>query len=185
MMKYPPEIEKLRYLLKSMPGVMEVEAAHTPLQDFDVDKLSQVPLGDLPHAAIRRSSGGLQGEALGQVFITLSPTLESWRTLEFLSWQVRDWSRAGHCIQIRTRGLPPALGERIQLGLSLRVIIEFFVVGLDIEPERMLRQIDEFARVLESSILLYGLEWRDGTVKKKSERDHTKGRIHPVRPGTN
>ncbi len=152
-----------------MPGVAEVEADHTPLQDIDVGQLSLVTFGDLPHAAIQRTKGGLHGEALGQLFITLSPTLESWRTLEFLSWQVRDWSRAGRCVQIRTRGLPPALGEQIQLGSSLRVIIEFFVSGLDSDPERMLRELEEFARDLEVSLRLYGLEWRGGKIERKGE----------------
>src|SRR5690242_12048982 len=126
-MEYPPQIERLRSVLKPMPGIAEVEAAHTPLEDISVQDLSLVPFGDLPHAAIRRTKGGLPTEALGQIFITLHPTTESWRTLEFLSWQVRDWSRAGHAIQIRSRGLPPAVGEQIQLGTSLRIIIELFV----------------------------------------------------------
>jgi hypothetical protein len=184
-MTYPPQIERLRYLLKSMPGVLEVEAAHTPLQDFNVTKLSLPPLGDLPHAALRRTGGGLKGEALGQVFITLSPTLESWRTLEFLSWQVMDRSSAGRCIQIRTRGLPPALGEQIQLGLSLRVIIEFFIAGLDVDPERLLREVEEFAKVLESSICLYGIEWRGGTVERKTKQDITANSIQSIHPSKN
>jgi hypothetical protein len=141
-MEYPPQIERLRSVLKAMPGIVEVEADHTPLQDIHVEELSLVPLGDLPHAAIRRTNGGLPAEALGQVFVTLESTIESWRTLEFLSWQVRDWSRAGRGVQIRTRGLPPVIGDRIQLGTSLRVIIEFFVSGLDSEPEGMLREIE-------------------------------------------
>ncbi len=168
-MEYPPQIERLRSVLKTMPGVVEVEAHQTPLQDINVQELSLVPLGDLPHAAIRRTKGGLPAEALGQVFVTLDPTVESWRTLEFLSWQVRDWSRAGRCVQIRTRGLPPVIGERVQLGTSLRVIIEFFVSGLDTDPERMLREIDEFAADLQSSLRLYGLDWRDGQIQKKGE----------------
>ena len=98
-MAYPPQIERLRSVLKRMPGVTEVEADHTALQDIEVAHLSLVAFGDLPHAAIRRTDGGRPAEALGQVFITLSPTVESWRTLEFISWQVRDWSRAGRCIQ--------------------------------------------------------------------------------------
>jgi len=148
-----------------MPGIAEVEADHTPLEDIDPSELSNVALGDLPHAAIRRTNGGLPTEALGQVIITLNPTLESWRTLEFLSWQVRDWSRGGRCVQIRTRGLPPTIGEQIQLGSSLRVIIDFFVCGLDTDPEKLLKQLDEFARDLERSLVLYGLDWRGGQVK--------------------
>lgn len=166
-MEYPPQIEQLRAALKAMPGVLEVEADHTPLQDISVRELSLVPLGDLPHAAIRRTNGGLPSEALGQIFVTLDPTVESWGTLEFLSWQVRDWSRAGRCVQIRTRGLPPVIGEQVQLGTSLRIILEFFVSGLDTDPERLLRELNEFADALRSSLRLYGLDWRGGPIQRK------------------
>jgi hypothetical protein len=168
-MAYPAQIERLHSVLKSLPGVEEVEADHTPLEDLDLKLLSLVDFGDLPHATIHRTKGGLPAEALGQIFIRVTPTLESWRTLEFLSWQVRDWSRAGRCVQIRTRALPPVAGERIQLGSTLGVIIDFFVAGLDAEPEGLLRQIQEFAEALESSLHLYGLEWRGGEVHKKAE----------------
>jgi hypothetical protein len=166
-MEYPPQIERLRSVLQTMPGVAEVEADHTPLEHINVQQLSLVPLGDLPHAVIRRTKGGLPAEALGQIFITLHPTTESWRTLEFLSWQVRDWSRAGHGVQIRSRGLPPVIGEQIQLGTSLRIIIEFFISGLDTDPERMLRVIEDFATALQSSLGHYCLDWHGGTIQRK------------------
>lgn len=166
-MVHPPEIERLRTIIFTMPGVVEVEAEHAFLEDFNVEDLSLASFGDLPHATIRRTSGGLQGEALGQVFIALSPTVQSWRTLEFISWQVRDWSRAGQNIQIRTRGLPPIVGDRIQLGSSLRVIIDLFVSGLDVDPGKLLRNLDEFAKAIELSLRLYRLEWCGETVRAR------------------
>ena len=170
-MNYPPQIERLRSVLKTLPGVIEVEANHTPLQDIKVEDMSLAACGDLPHAAIRRTNGGLPAEALGQVFITLAPAVESWRTLEFVSWQVRDWSRGGRTVQIRTRGLPPMVGEQIQLGSSLQIIIDFFIAGLDTDPERLLRQMDEFATDLDRSVQLYRLEWHGGSVKRKGNPD--------------
>jgi hypothetical protein len=170
-MSDPPQIERLRSVLKALPGVVEVAADHTTLQDINVQELALVPFGDLPHAAIRRTNGGLPAEALGQVFITLSPTVESWRTLEFVSWQVRDWSRAGRNVQIRTRGLPPVIGGQIQLGSSLRVLIEFFVSGLATDPDAILRDLDEFAKDLQSSLRMYGLDWRGGEIERKGEPD--------------
>jgi len=167
-MSYPPQIERLRSVLKSLPGIVEVEATHTPLQDINVSDMSLVELGDLPHAAIRRTSGGLPAEALGQIFISFSPTVESWRTLEFVSWQVRDWSRGGRNVQIRTRGLPPVIGDQVQLGSSLRAIIEFFVGGLDTDPERLLRDMDEFAADLGHSVRLYRLDWHGESVTRKA-----------------
>jgi hypothetical protein len=163
-MSYPPQIEKLRAVLLALPGVVEVEAQHVPLADFDVSHLGLVSFGDLPHAAIRRSNGGLPGEALGQVMLRLSPSLESWRTLEFLSWQVRDWSRAGRNVQIRTRGLPPVIDNRLQLGSSLLVIIDLFVGGLDEDPMRLLTTLEEFGDAVRFELAMHGLEWRDDTI---------------------
>jgi hypothetical protein len=163
------QIERLNRVLRTLPGVEEFDADHTPLEDFDLALLSLVDFGDLPHAAIRRTNGGLPGEALGQVFVRLSPTLDSWRTLEFISWQVRDWSRAGRNIQMRPRALPPVAGERIQLGSTLSVIIDFFVTGLDSDPESLLREIEDFAEALEFSLRLYGLYWRGSEVRKTAE----------------
>lgn len=167
-MEYPTEIEQLRTVLKSMPGVMNVDASHTPLEDLDIAHLSLPPFGDLPHAAIQRTGGGLPAEALGQIFITLAPSSASWMTLEFISWQVRDWSRAGRGVQIRTRGLPPSIGPQLQLGSSLQVIIDFFVSGIDSNPGRLLSEIQEFATDLMGSLDLYALDWQDGTVEKRA-----------------
>jgi hypothetical protein len=164
-MEYPSEIESLRAVLLSLPGVTQVEAQHTPLEELQITDLTLPPLGDLPHAALRRSGGGLPGEALGQIFVRFTPSAESWLTLEFLSWQVRDWSRSGKNVQIRTRGLPPVLG-RIQLGSTLGVIIEFFVDGLEKDPMALLKLLEDFGRDTKSSFELYGLKWTGGVVRE-------------------
>jgi hypothetical protein len=166
-MSLPPAIEALTNVLLALPGVESVEAKHTPLEELDVADLGFVPFGDLPHAAILRTKGGLRGEALGQVFVEFRPELESWRTLEFLSWQVRDSSRAGKRIQIRSRGLPPFIGGEIQLGTTLVFIIEFFVDGMDVDPQRLLKEIAEFAGDIQSSLKIYRLSWVGGVVLKE------------------
>lgn len=166
-MSLPPEVESLTNVLMAMPGVESVEADHTPLEQFDVAQIGLVPFGDLPHAALLRTKGGLPGEALGQIFFRLRPELPSWHTLEFLSWQVRDWSRTGERVQIRSRGLPPYIDRRIQLGTSLVFVLEFFVDGMDRDSRRLLQQIGAFAKSLQDSIALYGLSWSDGIVVRK------------------
>jgi hypothetical protein len=65
--------------------------------------------------------------------------------------------------------LPPTVGEQIQLGSSLRVIVEFFVSGLDTDPKRLLQELEEFAKDLESSLRLYGLDWRGGAIERRAE----------------
>jgi hypothetical protein len=160
----PPEIQALIALLLSLPGIEDAEAKHTPLEEFDTAQLSLVSFGDLPHAVLLRTNGGLRGEALGQIFFDLKPELKSWRTLEFLSWQVRDCSRTGKRIQIRSRGLPPYIGDRIQLGTTLRFILEFFVDGLDDNPQRLLSEIADFTKSLQTSLSAYQLNWEHDEV---------------------
>ena len=166
-MSLPPEVEALTTVLLAMPGVESARADHTPLEEFDIAHIGLVPFGDLPHAALLRTSGGLPGEALGQVFFTLRPEVASWRTLEFLSWQVRDWSRAGRRVQVRSRGLPPFIDGRIQLGTSLVFILEFFVDGIERDPRRLLKEMSEFARDIQDSLSRYRLRWSDGDVRRE------------------
>lgn len=169
-MSLPPAIEALTRELLALPGVENVEARHTPLEEFDIAHVGLVPFGDLPHAALLRTKGGLPGEALGQFLIELRPVLESWRSLEFLSWQVRDWSRAGRRIQIRSRGLPPVIDNRIQLGTSLVFILEFFVDGMERDAQRLLHEIAEFANDLRASRSLHRLSWSGGEVVRKMKK---------------
>lgn len=165
-MPLPAAIEALTNVLLSLPGVKRVKAVHTPLEELDVNHLGLVPYGGLPHAALLRTKGGLRGEALGQFFVELRPEPQSWHTLEFLSWQVRDSARAGRRIQIRSRGLPPFIDGRIQLGTTLVFIIELFVDGLDVDAERLLNEIADLAHAIQTSLDIYGLSWASGTVLK-------------------
>jgi hypothetical protein len=61
------------------------------------------------------------------------------------------------------------VGEQIQLGSSLQVIIDFFVAGLDVDPGRLLREIEQFATDLGRSIRLYDLDWHGSSVKRKEK----------------
>jgi hypothetical protein len=49
------------------------------------------------------------------------------------------------------------------------VIIDFFVAGLDVDPGRLLREIEQFATDLGRSIRLYDLDWHGGSVKRKEK----------------
>lgn len=48
-------------------------------------------------------------------------------------------------------------------------VIEFFVAGLDSDPERLLREMDQFATDLGRSLRLYGLDWHGNSVKRKEK----------------
>lgn len=165
-MSLPPAVEALTNTLLSLPGVAQVEPDCTPLAELNEEHLSLVSYGDLPHAALLRTKGGVPAEALGQFFIVLRREEASWYTLEFLSWQVRDCSRGGQRIQFRSRGLPPFIDGRIQLGTTLAFILEFFADGMDMDDNRLLDSIAAFAKSLQESLEEYGLNWDEGAVRK-------------------
>jgi hypothetical protein len=48
-------------------------------------------------------------------------------------------------------------------------IIDVFVAGLDEDPELLLRTFEEFGSAARSSLAMYALEWRDGTVQRTAE----------------
>lgn len=161
----PAEIVKLYEALIALPGVQDVGTAAYTMEDIELDHLNLPVYGDLPHATILRSNGGLDSEMLGQFFITLNKTTEAWLTLEFLSWQVRDWSRSGNHIQLRSVALPPYIENRVQLGTSLSIVIDFFRTGHKVDENALLTMVDSFANDLQESIEVWNLSWENGVPK--------------------
>lgn len=156
-MDAPAEIQKLLDCLSGLPGVTEVDCNAIPLEDFDCEHISLLPYGDLPHAALQRTQGGLAGEVLGQFFIRFDKTEGAWDSIELLSWQVRDCSRGGNRIQMRSLGLPPKVGDQVQLGKTLRFVIEIFQDGMESNSGGLLKSVDEFADDLQDSLRIYEL----------------------------
>jgi len=116
--------------------------------------------GDLPHALLRRTGGGLKNEAWANTEFELSRDEAGWLTLEFLAWWVRDLSRSEHQIQLRPMALPPKAYE-VQLGRTLKFIIDHFIIfpeegdrnaaALQVMQERadsLNENIDDYAQVL-------------------------------------
>jgi hypothetical protein len=81
--------------------------------------------GDLPHAAIRRTPGGLQGEFLITAELLFTQDYTGWIALEFLAWWVRDLSRSGHIVQMRTAGAS-ACGLWHAVGTDLEICHRIF-----------------------------------------------------------
>ncbi len=140
-MDLPPQVQTLVDSINQLPGVAACFCGPKPLMEIELDHLS-LPgeFGDLPQVVIRRSSGGLDGEVMIQTEVIFDRNPEAWISLEFLAWWVRDWARSGHQIQMRPTALPPKAYE-IQLGRTLKFIIENFVI----EPE------DSYDKTLETA----------------------------------
>lgn len=156
---YPPQVQTLHAALCRLVAVSSVTTGLKNLAQFEPRTYS-LPgeFGDLPHALLRRTAGGLADEMWAHTEFELSRNKAGWLTLEFLAWWVRDLSRSGRQIQLRPMALPPRAFE-VQLGRTLKFIIDHLVVcpGDGIEPmldelqdrgESLSGNIDDYAEVL-------------------------------------
>ena len=92
-MSFPPEIQNLLDALQALPGIKEIDIdLPTGLEDIKTDDLSLPgPFAELPHAALRRTKGGLEKEVLLQIFFELEATSPAHKSLELIAWIIRDW----------------------------------------------------------------------------------------------
>jgi hypothetical protein len=152
MAKYPKEVEALHAALGRLVAVTDVTTGLTWLAEFPPGTYS-LPgeFGDLPHALLRRTEGGLEGEAWANTEFTLSRDEAGWLTLEFLAWWVRDLSRSGEQIQLRPMSLPPVAYE-VQFGGTLKFIIDHFAVCPGGDATEMLSLLAARAESLSGNI---------------------------------
>ena len=153
--EYPEQVQLLHDALSRLPAVSDVCSGLESLVNVTPADLSLANLAHLPHAAIRRSGGGLDDEVLVQVEFRLSQDIDGWRACEFIAWFVRDQARGGGNIQLRPFGLPPRAGDTIQLGHTLRFHIDLFCQtdGDDLTP--VLSSVERLGRALNLAIDLY------------------------------
>jgi hypothetical protein len=149
---YPAQVQAFHDAVGRLTGVVEVTTGLKWLEDFPVNTLS-LPgeIGDMPHALLRRTSGGLKDEAWANTEIVLSRDEYGWLALEFLAWWVRDLSRAGHAVQMRPGALPPRAYE-VQLGRTLKFIIDHFAICPGRDPTPMLELLQDRARWLGQNL---------------------------------
>lgn len=150
--QYPKEVKAFHTALSRLAAVREVTTGLKRLADLGPETYS-LPgeFGDTPHALLRRTDGGLQDEFWANTEFTLSRDEAGWLTLEFLAWWVRDLSRGGEQVQMRPMALPPKAYE-VQLGRTLKFIIDHFAACPDGDPAPMLALMRERADSLDLSL---------------------------------
>jgi hypothetical protein len=153
--EYPIEISNFHDLLLTLPGVTAVASGIEGLTGLTADDLRLVDFAHLPHAALRRTNGGLEGEVFVQVEFYLEQTPGAWRTLEFIAWFVRDQARGGEFIQLRPFGLPPTAPGKIQLGNTLTFHLDLFFPNSTGEAEPILAKVRQIGHSLKSAIEIY------------------------------
>ena len=148
-MQYPPQVEKLIASVESLPAVVACFCSPKPLEDLKPNVLS-LPgeFGDLPQAILRRTNGGRQGEVMIQIEVILDRSPDAWLSLEFLAWWVRDWARIDEDIQMRPMALPPKAGA-IQLGRTLKFLIEYFLIETSDDYSDTLSIVDRMAESID------------------------------------
>lgn len=152
----PPEVARLVSAVSSVKGTTQVEIEKTYLPDVKVSDFSLPGASaDLPIAALRRSKGALLDEQLLSIHFRIERNETGLKALEFLSWWVRDQSRGGETMQIRSMGLPPMIGDQKQLGSTLRFTIDWFYAGKSRNMQEVLAAMDAKAKELELAVKLY------------------------------
>ncbi len=155
----PQEIISLEKAFKDISGINQVEIGKHQYSKEDVKQLDEIYFGgqyaDLPIAMLRRAGGNLDKEMLINVAFTIEPNKQGLNALEFLSWWVRDLSRSGDNVQIRSIGLPPMAGDTIQLGSTLTFWFEAYIVTEKEDIKLVLAKISELAESLNESVELY------------------------------
>lgn len=153
----PPEVSRLVAVVSSIKGLAEVELGKTYLPDVKVEDLSLPgPYADLPIAALRRSRGALPEELLLSINFRIERNEAGLKGLEFISWWVRDQSRAGENMQIRSIGLPPIVAGSRQLGTTLSFTVDWFYTNPSQSMAQVLAAIAEKAKSLELATGVYG-----------------------------
>lgn len=156
MADYPEQVSVFHQALCRFKGVIEVNTGLKSLEKLSLEDYS-LPgkMGDLPHALLRRTQGGLPQEAWANTDVILSYDRAGWLTLEFLAWWVRELSRSGEQIQMRPQALSPLAEEEIQLGQTLKFVIDHFCILSDSTPQTMLTLLETRGQSLNALIDLH------------------------------
>lgn len=155
----PKEIGDLESAFTAIPGIASVSVSKHHFSKEEIASLEEVYFGgiyaDLPIAMYKRSGGNLKNEVLIFVEFTIEKNEKGLNALEYLSWWVRDLSRSGDNVQIRSIGLPPIIGDNTQLGNTLKFWFEAYIVTEKEEMPLVLAKVGELAASLDSANKLY------------------------------
>ncbi|EOE6383443.1 hypothetical protein ACPF4K_003402, partial [Vibrio cholerae] len=155
----PSEVVALKKAFQAIPGIRTAEVGKHHYSKEDIVTLNEIyfprEYADLPISMYRRSGGNLNNEILINVVFEIQKDALGLQALEFLSWWVRDLSRSGDNVQIRTIGLPPIVGDTVQLGNTLSFWFEAYIVTERDDIGLVLIEISDLAQSLNSSYNLY------------------------------
>lgn len=159
--EYPEEIDLFQKTLESLKGIENVSSGIDNLEGIKGSDLGDVSLSHLPLATLLRTDGGLKDEVILQFEFTLDKSSESLISLEFLSWFFRDQARGRELLQLRSFALPPKIGDRFQIGETLKFHIDYFIEDAPQSLQPILDKILNLNKALELFITLYEIPTKD------------------------
>ena len=159
--EYPKEIDLFQKTIGSLKGIENVSSGIDNLEGIKGSDLGDVSLSHLPLATLLRTDGGLKDEVMLQFEFTLDKSSESLVSLEFLSWFFRDQARGGELLQLRSFALPPKIGDRFQIGETLKFHIDYFIEDAPESLQPILDKILNLNKALELFITLYEIPTKD------------------------
>ncbi|MGF1770641.1 hypothetical protein L4D06_25165 [Enterovibrio makurazakiensis] len=155
----PSEVKDLKNAFENIPGISSADVGKHHYSKEDIAELNAIyfagEYADLPISMYRRSGGNLNNEILINVAFTIQKDATGLKALEYLSWWVRDLSRSGDNVQIRTIALPPIVGEKVQLGSTLSFWFEAYIVTEKEDMRLVLKEISDLTKSLNTSLELY------------------------------
>ncbi|KQB38654.1 hypothetical protein [Flavobacterium aquidurense] len=153
--EYPKEIDLFHKTIESLKGIENVSSGIDNLEGIKGSELGDLSFSHLPIATLLRTDGGLKDEVILQFEFTLDKSSDSLISLEFLSWFVRDQSRGGEMLQLRTFALPPKVLDQFQIGETLKFHIDYFIEDAPESLQPILDKISKLNKSLELFIKLY------------------------------
>ncbi|MCT4507829.1 MAG: hypothetical protein N4A48_03580 [Tepidibacter sp.] len=158
---YPIEIENFHNTILKLRGISTIESGVENLEPIDSELLKLSDFSHLPHASLLRTNGGLKDEVLIQFEFSTDYSLESFQSLEFIAWFVRDCARGGTKIQLRPFALPPVTPLGRQLGTTLKFHIDLFIDGIDETLEPAFKEINNLNKSINIFIDMYDIPLKD------------------------
>ncbi|MCT4595648.1 MAG: hypothetical protein N4A57_15475 [Anaeromicrobium sp.] len=157
MSNYPIDIENFHNTILKLRGITSIESGVENLEEVNTELLKISQFSHLPHTCLLRTKGGLKNEVLMQFEFKIDNSIESFNSIEFLAWFVRDSSRGGTKIQLRPFALPPVTPNGRQLGTTLRFHIDLFIDDINETLEPAFKVINELNESLNLFINLYNI----------------------------
>lgn len=158
---YPTEIENFHNTILKLKGISTIESGVDNLEPIDLEMLRLSEFSHLPHASLYRTNGGLENEVLIQFEFSIDYSLESFQSLEFIAWFVRDCARGGIKIQLRPFALPPVTPYGRQIGTTLKFHIDLFVDGINETLEPMFKVVNDLNKSMSMFITMYSISIKE------------------------